>query len=313
MYGDCFFKKSLRETETADCRGKTRKGVFCKMISQKDIPISHGCSSLNIGRGTYYYNLKDKCNDPNSNKTREGILNIALEYPKYGYRRITAELHRQGQPTNHKKVLRIMREENLLCKPKKKFRITTTDSNHNFPTYQNLAKDIALTGINQLWVADITYVHLVHECVYLAVIIDVYSRKCIGWELSRRIDAVLVLNALNMAVDARIESGIAGLIHHSDQGVQYACSEYVNRLKELDIKISMSRRGNPYDNAFAESFMKTLKCEEVYLKEYKTFDEAYSNLKQFIEVVYNNKRLHSSIGYLPPVEFEAKALNISLS
>jgi len=171
---------------------------------------------------------------------------------------------------------------------------------------------VVLTGINQLWVADITYVHLLHECVYLAVIIDVYSRKCIGWELSRRIDAELVLNALDMAIDARLEFGISGLTHHSDHGVQYACDEYVNRLNELGIRISMSRRGNPYDNAFAESFMKTLKVEEVYLKEYKTFDEAYNNIKQFIEVVYNNKRLHSSIGYLPPVEFEAKVLNISL-
>lgn len=283
------------------------------MISQKELPISRGCASLEIKRRTYYYSLKGSCTAQGDKPIRSSIHKIALEFSKYGYRRITAELHRRGQPINHKKVLRIMREENILCKPKKKFRITTTDSNHNYPVYPNLAKEIALTGINQLWVADITYVHLLHECVYLAVIIDVYSRKCIGWELSRRIDAELVLNALDMAIKSRVHMGIDGLIHHSDQGVQYACNEYVNRLNELGMRISMSRKGNPYDNAFAESFMKTLKAEEVYLKEYRTFDEAHSNIKRFIEVVYNNKRLHSSIGYLPPVEFEAKVLNISLS
>lgn len=283
------------------------------MINQKELPIQNACSALGFSKSAYYESLKSPIIGLSDKPIKKSIYDVAIEYPKYGYRRITKEMQRRGTLVNHKKVLRIMREENLLCKPRKKFRITTTDSNHNFPTYTNLAKDKTLTGINQLWVADITYVHLVSDCVYLAVIIDVYSRKCIGWELSRRIDAGLVLNALNMAVDARVSSGIAGLIHHSDQGVQYACNEYVNQLNELDIKISMSRRGNPYDNAFAESFMKTLKSEEVYLKEYRTFDEAYSNLKQFIEVVYNNKRLHSSIGYLPPVEFEAKALNISLS
>lgn len=283
------------------------------MISQKQIPINRGCSSLNINRRTYYYSLKRSDTDQSDKSIRSSIHKIALEFSKYGYRRITAELHRRGQAINHKKVLRIMREENILCKPRKKFRIITTDSNHSFTIYPNLTKDIVLTGINQLWVSDITYVHLLHECVYLAVIIDVFSRKCIGWELSRRIDAVLVMNAFNMAVKDRVHLGINGLIHHSDQGVQYACNEYVNLLEELGIKISMSRRGNPYDNAFAESFMKTLKVEEVYLKEYKTFDEAYNNIKQFIEVVYNDKRLHSSIGYLPPVEFEAKILNISLS
>ena len=279
------------------------------MISQKEVPISKGCSSLNISRRTYYYSLKEGRIDLSDKTKRGNILGIALEFPKYGYRRIAKEMHRRGTLINHKKVLRIMREENLLCRPKKKFRITTTDSNHDYPVYPNLAKDIALTGINQLWVADITYVHLLNECVYLAVIIDVYSRKCIGWELSRRIDAELVLNALNMAADARIQLGIDGLIHHSDQGVQYACNEYVNRLNELGIRISMSRKGNPYDNAFAESFMKTLKVEEVYLKEYKTFDEAYRDIKHFIEVVYNKKRLHSSLDYMPPEEFEQEVLN----
>jgi transposase InsO family protein len=279
------------------------------MISQKEVPISTGCASLGVSRRTYYYNLKERRIDKSDKAITDSILDIASEFQKYGYRRITAELHRMGQPINHKKVLRIMREENILCKPKKKFRISTTDSDHNYPIYPNLAKDIVLTWINQFWVADITYVHLLHECVYLAVIIDVFSRKCIGWELSKRIDAEMVLNALDMAIRSRVHLGIDGLIHHSDQGVQYACDEYVDRLKDLGIQISMSRKGNPYDNAFAESFMKTLKAEEVYLKEYKTFDEAYNNIKQFIEIVYNKKRLHSSIGYVPPDEFEQEALN----
>lgn len=279
------------------------------MISQKEVPIIKGCASLEISRRTYYYNLKEKCICQSDKAIRNNILKIAEGWPKYGYRRITAELHRMGQPINHKKVLRIMREENILCPPKKKFRITTTDSNHNYPVHSNLTKGLIITGINQLWVADITYIHLANECVYLAVIIDVFSRKCIGWGLSRRIDSELVLNALDMAIKARIHLGIDGLIHHSDQGVQYACNEYVDRLNEIGIKISMSRKGNPYDNAFAESFMKTLKAEEVYLKEYRTFDEAYNNIKQFIEVVYNKKRLHSGIGYKPPMEFEQEALN----
>ena len=283
------------------------------MISQKEVPISKGCASLEINRRTYYYSLKERRICLSDKSIRDSILAIALEFQKYGYRRITAELHRRDQLVNHKKVLRIMREENILCRPKKKFRIITTDSNHDYPVYPNLTKGIVIPKITQLWVADITYLHLLHECVYLAVVIDVYSRKCVGWELSRHIDTELVLNALDMAVDTRIQFGIGSLIHHSDQGAQYAYNEYVNRLKELGIKISMSRKGNPYDNAFAESFMKTLKAEEVYLKEYKTFDEAYNNIKQFIERVYNKKRLHSSIGYLPPDEFEAKVLNISLS
>ena len=283
------------------------------MISQNELPIRRACSLGSVSKSAYYEGLKKPEITDSDWPIKKAIYGICLEYPRYGYRRVTAELHRRGQITNRKKVLRIMREENLLCKPKKRFRVTTTDSNHDYPIYQNLAKDRVLTGINQVWVADITYVHLLHECVYLAVIIDVFSRRCIGWSLEKHIDAWLVLSALNMAIDARLQFGIAGLIHHSDQGVQYACNEYVNRLNELDIKISMSRKGNPYDNAFAESFMKTLKVEEVYLKEYRTFTKAYSNKKQFIDVVYNNKRLHSSISYMPPVEFEAKVLNISLS
>lgn len=267
------------------------------MINDAEIPVSKACSGLGISRSGYY-KLRQVV-VPDDSKVRGIIQKIALEFPCYGYRRITCEMHRQGQQINHKRVLRIMREDNLLC-VRKKFKITTTDSNHNLPVFPNLAKNIIVTKPNQLWVADITYIQLQREYVYLAAIIERFSRKCIGWDLSRSIDTVLVLNALAMAISERKGLGFDNLVHHSDQGVQYASHDYVDMLKKHGIMVSMSRRGNPYDNAFAESFMKTLKAEEVYMKEYRTFDEAYMNLKRFIEEVYNSKRLHSSIGYMPP-------------
>ena len=236
-------------------------------------------------------------------KLKNEIHAIAIDFPRYGYRRITIELHRRGFETNHKVVYELMKIDNLLC-IKKQFVPKTTDSEHNLPVYPNLARDLVKTGINQLWAADITYIRLEREFIYLAVIIDVFSRKCIGWKLSRDIDAKLALAALDMALADRKDMGISNFIHHSDQGVQYAPWKYVDRLKENGIKISMSRKGNPYDNAFAESFIKTLKYEEVYLWEYESFDEAYKNIKKFLEVVYNKKRIHSSIGYVTPEEFE---------
>lgn len=202
-----------------------------------------------------------------------------------------------------------MRAENLLCK-RKSFKPHTTNSNHDFPLYPNLTKDLVVTRINQVWVSDITYIEIGDGYVYLAVIIDRYSRKCVGWELSRRIDADLALNALDMAIADREVFGLKGLIHHSDRGVQYASIKYVKRVTETGMVISMTESGNPRENAYAESFMKTLKVEEVYLKEYRTFDEAYKNIQRFIEDVYNAKRLHSSIGYRSPNEMEAEVLNI---
>lgn len=277
------------------------------MIDDADIPVNKACIGLGISRSRYYemHQSKHTADEP---AIRDVIQGIALEFPYYGYRRITHEMHRRGQQVNHKRVLRIMREDNLLC-VRKKFRITTTDSDHNLPVFPNLAKNIEVTKLNQLWVADITYIQLQREFVYLAAIIEIFSRKCIGWELGRQIDTVLATNALVMAISERKKLGFDELIHHSDQGVQYASHEYVDMLKKNGIIVSMSRKGNPYDNAFAESFMKTLKAEEVYMKEYRTFDEAYVNIKQFIEEVYNSKRLHSSIGYMPPNEFEVKILN----
>lgn len=277
------------------------------MIDEAEIPVSKACAGLGISRSRYYtmHQLRCTTDEP---AIRDVIQGIALEFPYYGYRRITHEMHRRGQPINHKKVLRIMREDNLLC-VRKKFKITTTDSDHNLPVFPNLARGTVVTNLNQLWVADITYIQLQHEFVYLAAVIEIFSRKCIGWELGRHIDTTLAMNALVMAISERKELGFDGLVHHSDQGVQYASHEYVDMLKRNGINVSMSRKGNPYDNAFAESFMKTLKAEEVYMKEYRTFDEAYVNIKQFIEEVYNSKRLHSSIGYMPPNEFEVKILN----
>ena len=197
-----------------------------------------------------------------------------------------------------------MREGNLLCLRKRRF-VQTTDSEHGLPTYQNLAAKLTINGLNQLWVSDITYIRLVNEFVYLAVVLDAFSRCVIGWHMSRRLDAGLSVAALNMALQNRQPDPGSGLVHHSDRGVQYAAAEYTEILRQRSIQISMSRVGNPYDNAKAESFMKTLKYEQVYLCEYRNLSEATQSVGTFIECVYNQKRLHSSLGYLPPAEFEA--------
>jgi len=234
---------------------------------------------------------------------RDHIQRLALAKSVYGYRSMTAELRREGLIVNHKRVLRIMREDNLLCLRKRRF-IKTTDSEHGLHTYPNLAKDLQLSGTDQLWVSDITYIRLQKEFVYLAVVLDAFSRRVIGWDLSRRIDTELTLAALQMALDNRTVQ--PGLVHHSDRGVQYAATEYTNLLKEKGIAISMSRKGNPYDNAQAESFMKTLKYEEVYLSDYENLNQARERIARFLNQVYNRERLHSKLGYVPPEEFEAK-------
>lgn len=282
------------------------------MIQQSSLPRERACQALNVSRSAYYKWQGHESIIRDDEKVRAEIQKIASKFSKYGYRRITKELHRRGMQVNHKRVLRIMKEENILCRMKR-FKPQTTESDHDLKVYPNLAKDADVTGINQLWVSDITYVRLRNSFVYLAVINDVYTRKCIGWALERSMTVELTLNALNMAITARKAFGLSGLIHHSDQGVQYAANEYVTVLNENGIKISMSRKGNPYDNAFAESFIKTIKAEEVYINEYETFEEAYENIKDFIEKVYNAKRLHSSIGYVPPNEFEQEVLNRSVS
>jgi transposase InsO family protein len=232
---------------------------------------------------------------------RDQMQRVAVESPAYGYRRITAELQQRGFAVNHKRVLRMMREDNLLCVRSRSF-VVTTDSRHGLPVYPNLAREIQPTAINQLWVADITYIRLRAEFVYLAVVLDAYSRRVIGWALGRTLEAHLAVEALRMALIER--NPPPGLVHHSDRGVQYASLDYTAMLKQHQAIISMSRKGNPYDNAACESFMKTLKYEEVYRNEYRDFQEAQARLGEFLDRVYNQKRLHSALGYLPPAEFE---------
>jgi transposase InsO family protein len=274
------------------------------------LPISQSCQALEVSRSGYYkWRSQKGIISSDDMDLKNQIHRIALEFPGYGYRRITAELQYCGYAVNRKRVLRVMRQDNLLCL-KKKFKPVTTDSDHGLPVYPNLLKSTKITGLNQVWASDITYIQLQHEHVYLAVILDLYSRKCIGWELSRNIDSQLVLNALSKALEDRWSESTQGIVHHSDQGVQYASHDYVDCLKQHEILISMSRKGNPYDNAFAESFIKTLKVEEVYLNEYGTFEDAYRNIWRFIEKVYNQKRLHSALDYRSPEQFEMEvALN----
>jgi transposase InsO family protein len=265
------------------------------------LPVASLLETLELSRATHYRHRTCPIPTDPDMELRDHIQRLALQWPQYGYRRITAELHRQGIPANHKRVLRLMREDNLLCLRKRRF-MATTDSRHSLTIYPNLVPELQLTSINQLWVADITYIRLLREFVYLAVILDAYSRRCIGWALEPYLEAELALQALRMALaERRVEPG---LVHHSDRGVQYASSAYTDLLKERGIRISMSRRGNPYDNAQAERFMRTLKYEEVYLFEYETMAEARARIGQFLEEVYNQKRLHSAIGYMPPAEFE---------
>jgi transposase InsO family protein len=241
---------------------------------------------------------------------RDAIQRIALEFPCYGRPRITAELKRRGWAVNHKRVGRIMREDNLLCLRRRRF-VVTTDSHHNLRVYPNLAGTMELTGIDQLWRADITYIRLEREFVYLAVVLDAYSRRVVGWALDRNLEDDLAIAALKMAFRRRHPA--EGLTHHSDRGVQYASNDYTGLLKDHGVRISMSRSGNPYDNAACESFMKTLKYEEVYRQDYRDLADARASIEQFIEKIYNGKRLHSALGYRPPVEFERSLLTPPLS
>lgn len=255
-------------------------------------------------RSSFYY--KPAGNNGYDANIADKINEIALEFPSYGYRRVTAALAREDMIVNHKKVYRIMKSENILCKIRRSFR-KTTNSNHNFVKYPNLIKGIIPLGINEIWHADITYIRLRASFAYLAALIDGLSRKVVGYALGRTLCAELTVQAL---LDALSNRNISGeLTHHSDQGIQYCSQEYINILQKNNIKISMSERANPYDNAKMESFFRTLKVEEVYMFEYDNFEEALEGLTNFIEKVYNSKRLHSSLGYMPPEEFEYKFNN----
>ena len=272
------------------------------MTAGCELTVERMAELARVSRASYYrFDENAESGVDSDMDLRDAIQRIALEWPSYGRRRITQELRRRGWTVNWKRVYRLMREDNLLCVRKRKF-VVTTDSNHGQRVYPNLAREMVLTDVDQLWRADITYIRLRDEFVFLAVVLDAYSRRVIGWALDRTLEDELTLSALRMALSRRVVE--PELVHHSDRGSQYASSDYTGLLKENGVQISMSRKGNPWDNAACESFMKTLKYEEVHRNEYRDLAEARNEIGMFLEKVYNQKRLHSALGYVPPAEFE---------
>jgi putative transposase len=279
--------------------------INLELATQPALSVSQLCTVVELSRAQYYRQRNcPQLSEPDL-PLRQEIQEIAAEIPAYGYRRITAQLGRNKTVVNHKRVLKLMRKDGLLCVPRKAF-VNTTQSQHSFPVYPNLVSSLSIDNINQLWVADITYIHLRQDLFYLAVLMDAYSRRIIGWQIGSAIDAQLVLAALKQALARRILT--AALVHHSDRGAQYASAVYVGLLKEHGIRISMSRSGNPYDNAQAERLIRTIKYEEIYLNDYEDFAEARLCIGEFLDVVYNHKRLHSKLDYVPPAEFERSLL-----
>jgi transposase InsO family protein len=275
------------------------------MPLQGSLSIERMCQLAGVSRAGFYRSLRERAPVEEEMQARSAIQEIAVEHRRrYGYRRITAELRRRGMPVNHKRVLRILSEDNLLAVRRRAF-VATTESDHRFQVHLNLASRMELTGINQLWVSDITYLRLQNEFVYLAVVLDAFSRKVVGWALERTLAARLPIAALEQAVAERQPP--PGLVHHSDRGVQYACGDYAQVLQRHGIIPSMSRPGNPYDNASCESFMKTLKQEEIYVNQYRDLEHLFANIEEFIESYYNRRRLHSALGYRSPEEFEREA------
>ncbi|HET8925995.1 MAG TPA: IS3 family transposase [Candidatus Acidoferrum sp.] len=275
------------------------------MLLQGSPSIERMCQLVPVSRRSFYRSLKEKRPVEEETEVRSVIQQIALQHRRrYGYRRITAELRRRGMQVNHKRVVRILREDNLLALQPKCFKVTT-DSNHKLEIYLNLAARMKLTGINQLWVADITYIRLKAEFVYLAVILDGFSRKVVGWALDHTLAMRLTVGALEQAIERRQPQ--PGLVHHSDRGLQYARAEYIDILEKHHMVPSMSRPANPYDNASCESFIKTLKREEIYANKYDDLEHLRTNIEEFIEEYYNRQRLHSALGYRPPEEFEQQA------
>lgn len=271
------------------------------MQVQGGLSVLELCQLAGVSRASYYRRWQMRKPTEEQMAVRDRVQGLALRYRHYGYRPITTLLKREGWIVNHKRVLRLMREDNLLSLRRRKF-VLTTDSDHDWQVYPNLARRMHVNGLDQLWVADITYVRLHREFIYLAVILDVYSRRVVGWSISRSLDSTVAQQALASAIQKRRPK--PGLVHHSDRGWQYACRQYVGLLDRHGIQASMSRAGNPYDNAFAETFMKTLKAEEVDARRYSSFQEAEQSIGSFIESFYNTERLHSALGYRSPADFE---------
>jgi putative transposase len=275
------------------------------MSLQGSLSVERMCELARVSRASFYRSLREHQPGEEEMEVRSAIQQIAVEHRRrYGYRRISEELRRRGMQVNHKRVLRMMRKDNLLAVRRRRF-LVTTDSNHSWEVYLNLARRMRLTGIDQLWVADITYIRLKSEYVYLAVLLDGFSRKVVGWALDRTLANRLTIAALEQAIAQRRPQ--PGLVHHSDRGLQYARGEYVAILEKHGMVPSMSRPANPYDNASCESFMKTLKREEIYANRYDGLEHLRRNIEGFIEEYYNRKRLHSALGYRSPEEFEQQS------
>jgi putative transposase len=276
------------------------------LTTQGHPEVAHLCRTSGVSRAGYYRYFQAAAPRLEEMGVRDAMQRVALAHRHYGYRRVTAQLRRDGFVLNHKRVLRLMRSDNLLCLPKRPFVPRTTQSSHGWTVVPNLARGLVPSGRDQLWVADITYIHLREAFVYLAVVLDAFSRRVVGWALEAHLEASLATTALTMALAARCPAA-GTLIHHSDRGVQYACGTYRAALAAHDVQASMSRVGNPYDNAKAESFMKTLKAEEVNGTQYRDIDHVRGSIAAFIEAVYNRDRLHSALAYQSPVEFEANS------